>query len=95
MHKPGTLVLKKFGAGNFWVKISLAQNICIDILTELDHSKNIFFLSPPPPAQTIFFNVLYKMCYFNFLTLLWDKDFWQSLLQVQFCPSGHKLMVST
>ena len=43
MRKPSGMlgVKKKFGPGKLLVEKVLAQNICIDFLTELDHSKKI------------------------------------------------------
>ena len=40
---PGTLDLKKFGPGKLWVEKVWAQNVFINFLAELDHSKKLFF----------------------------------------------------
>ena len=53
MRKPGTLGLKKFLPGKLPTKTVLAQNIFIDFLAELDHSK-IFHLQ-------FFFVILLKV----------------------------------
>ena len=45
MHKAGMLSLKKFGLGKLWVVKVWAQNIFIDLLAQLDHSKKIIFLT--------------------------------------------------
>ena len=41
----GTLGLKKFGPGRLRVEKVWAQNIVIDFLAKLDHSKKIYLLS--------------------------------------------------
>ena len=40
---PGIIDLKKFGPGKLWVEKVWAQNIIIDFLTDLYHSKKLDF----------------------------------------------------
>ena len=63
---PGTLGLNKFGPGKLWFEKVWAQNIFMDVLAELDHSKKTnfqFFFNHDSAAIACFLKVCFQDVY--------------------------------